>query len=125
MVNGAPSPGTMSPQPRGFDTAATQVLSGLGPYGPVLYASGPAGPRSQRASGAATAGQPARPGHGCRIAAGTVAGDLELTALGQPRLRLKGQPGPAISFSQAAGCLWAALDAYRPGGRGRRPAVGV
>jgi hypothetical protein len=34
---------------------------------------------------------------------------LELTALGQPRLRLKGQPGPAVSFSQAAGCLWAAL----------------
>ena len=34
---------------------------------------------------------------------------LETTALGQPRLRLKGQPGPAVSFSQAAGCLWAAL----------------
>ena len=34
---------------------------------------------------------------------------LELTALGQPRLFLDGQPGPAVSFSQAAGRLWAAL----------------
>jgi phosphopantetheinyl transferase len=34
---------------------------------------------------------------------------LETTALGQPRLLLKGRPGPSISFSQAAGCLWAAL----------------
>ena len=34
---------------------------------------------------------------------------LETTALGQPRLFLGGQPGPAVSFSQAAGCLWAAL----------------
>ena len=34
---------------------------------------------------------------------------LETTDLGQPRLFLGGQPGPAVSFSQAAGCLWAAL----------------
>ena len=34
---------------------------------------------------------------------------LETTVLGQPRLRLNGRPGPAVSFSQAAGCLWAAL----------------
>jgi len=46
-------------------------------------------------------------GGGTRIERGPVI--LEKTALGQPRLRLGEQPGPAISFSQAAGCLWAAL----------------
>jgi hypothetical protein len=34
---------------------------------------------------------------------------LGKTALGQPYLMLGGRPGPSISFSQAAGCLWAAL----------------
>ncbi|OGR26417.1 MAG: hypothetical protein A2139_10285 [Desulfobacca sp. RBG_16_60_12] len=34
---------------------------------------------------------------------------LAKTALGQPRLLLKGRPGPAISFSLAAGRLWAAM----------------
>jgi len=29
--------------------------------------------------------------------------------LGQPRLRLRGRPGPAVSFSRAAGRLWAAV----------------
>ena len=40
-------------------------------------------------------------------APGTVS--LEVTALGQPRLFLSGQPGPGVSFSQAAGRIYAAL----------------
>ncbi len=34
---------------------------------------------------------------------------LETTALGQPRLLLGGESGPAVSFSQADGRQWAAL----------------
>ena len=47
MINGAPHRCTISPQPhrpRRSDPAATQVLSGLGPGGPVIYASDLAGP---------------------------------------------------------------------------------
>jgi 4'-phosphopantetheinyl transferase superfamily len=104
MVNGAPHRWTLSPQPhgpRGCDAAAPQVLAGLGPGGPVLYASDLPGPGAkERLVRQLLAGLPGQE-------TGPVS--LELTALGQPRLRLKGQPGPAVSFSQAGGCLWAAL----------------
>ena len=100
---------TVSPhRPRWFDSGATQVLSGPGPHGPVFYASDQAGPGAKERlvrrllaslSGLETGGAWQSPE--------TVS--LELTALGQPRLMLQGQPGPAISFSQAAGRLWAAL----------------
>lgn len=112
MVNGAPHRWTVNPQPRRprrFDSGATQVLSGLGPYGPVFYASDLAGPgakeRLVRRLLASLPGQD--PDCAWRPERWPVS--LELTALGQPCLRLKGQPGPAVSFSQAAGCLWAAL----------------
>jgi len=88
------------------EAAAPQALSGLGPGAPVLYASDPAGAGVKERlvqrllAGLQTcgAGQPAP---------GTVS--LETTALGQPRLFLGGQPGPAVSFSQAAGGIYAAL----------------
>ena len=109
MVNGALPRWTVSPQPRRFDSGATQVLSGLGPYGPVLYASDLAGPgakeRLVRRLLASLPGQD--PGFASQPERWPVS--LEVTALGQPHLRLKGQPGPAVSFSQTAGRLWAAL----------------
>jgi hypothetical protein len=109
MVNGVPSPATISPQPRWFDSGAAQVLPGMGPHGPVLYASDLAGPgakeRLVRRLLACLPGQ--ETGGAARLERGPVS--LETTVLGQPRLRLQGQPGPAVSFSQAAGCLWAAL----------------
>jgi hypothetical protein len=112
MVNGAPNRGTTSPQahgPRCFAAGAPQVLSGLGPGSPVLYASDLAGPgvkeRLVRRLLASLSGQ--ETGGAARLERGPVT--LETTVLGQPRLRLKGHPGPAVSFSQAAGCLWAAL----------------
>ena len=108
MVHGAPHRCTISPRPHGplwFDAAAPQVLSGLGPDGPVIYASDLAGPGAkERLVRRLLAVLPGRETDG---ALGPVG--LETTALGQPRLRLKGRPGPSISFSQAAGCLWAAL----------------
>jgi hypothetical protein len=110
MVNKTPPRWTVRPQPprpRRFASGGAQVLPGLGPYGPVLYASDLAGPGSKerlvRRLLASLAGQE----KGRFLQPGTVS--LELTALGQPRLLLKGHPGPAISFSQAAGCLWAGL----------------
>ena len=103
---------TISPQPhrpRWSDAAAPQVLSGLGPGGPVIYASDLAGPgakeRLVRRLLASLPGQ--ETGGAGQSAPGPVS--LETTALGQPRLMLRGQPGPAVSFSQAAGRLWAAL----------------
>ena len=111
-MNGASHRWTVSPQPhrpRRVDSGATQVLSGPGPYGPVLYASDLAGPgakeRLVRRLLASLPGQD--PGFASQPELWPVS--LELTALGQPRLRLNGQPGPAVSFSQAAGRLWAAL----------------
>lgn len=112
MVKGMPHQGIISPPPQGprwSEAAAPQTLSGLGPGGPVIYASDLAGAgakeRLVRRLLASLPGQEA----GCawQSAPGTVS--LESTTLGQPRLRLKGQPGPAISFSQAGECLWAAL----------------
>ena len=112
MVNGAPQRWTISPQPHGprwFDAAATQVLSGLGSGNPVLYASDINGPGvKERLARRLLASLPGREtGGAARLERGPVI--LEKTVLGQPRLSLKGQPGPAVSFSQAAGCLWAAL----------------
>jgi hypothetical protein len=108
MVIGASHRWTISPQshgPRRFDPAAPQVLSGLGPGDPVIYASDLNGVDvKERLVRRLLASLPGLKPDG---ASGPVS--LEKTALGQPRLRLKGQPGPAVSFSQAAGCLWAAL----------------
>jgi hypothetical protein len=108
MVIGAPHRWTISSQshgPRRFYPAMPQVFSGLGPGGPVIYASDLNGPGvKERLVRRLLASQPGlKPGG----ASGPVS--LEKTALGQPRLRLKGQPGPAISFSQAEDRLWAAL----------------
>jgi len=108
MADGAPDRAIISPHPHrppGVGPAAPQFLSGLGPGGPVIYASDLPGPgakeRLVRRLLAGLPGQemddPSRPM------------TLETTGLGQPRLFLGGQPGPAVSFSQAAGCLWAAL----------------
>ena len=112
MVNATPPPWTISPppgRPRWSEAAAPQVLSGLGPCDPVIYASDLAGAgakeRLVRRLLACLPGQ--ETGGAGQSAPGRV--NLELTALGQPRLILGGQPGPAVSFSQAAGCLWAAL----------------
>lgn len=112
MVNGAPNRWTISPppqQPHWSEAAAPQVFSGLGPRAPVIYGSDLAGPgakeRLVRRLLACLPGQ--KTGGAGQSAPGTVS--LELTALGQPRLILGGQPGPAVSFSQAAGRIYAAL----------------
>jgi phosphopantetheinyl transferase len=85
------------------------VFSGLGPGEPVIYASDLAGAgakeRLVRRLLACLPGQ--ETGGAGQWAPGPVS--LELTALGRPRLFLGGQPGPAISFSQAAGRIWAAM----------------
>jgi hypothetical protein len=112
MVNGAPNRWTISLQPRRprwSEAAAPQVLSGLGPCDPVIYSSDLAGAGAkERLVRRLLASLPGREtGCASRPARGPVS--LEKTALGQPRLMLGGQPGPAVSFSQAAGCLWAAL----------------
>jgi hypothetical protein len=108
MVNGAPHRWTISAQPhrsRRSDAATTQVLSGLGPGGPVIYASDLAGPGAkERLVRRLLTGLPGQETGGASRPV-----SLEKTALGQPRLMLGGRPGPSISFSQAAGCLWAAL----------------
>jgi len=44
MVNGAPTRWTVSPQPRRFEPGGAQTLAGLGPHGPVFFASEVAGP---------------------------------------------------------------------------------
>ena len=109
MVNGTPHRCTISPPPHRFDAAAPQVLSGLGPGGPVIYASDLAGPgakeRLVRRLLVSLPGQ--KTGSASQPVRGPVR--LEKTVLGQPLLLLGRQPGPAVSFSQAAGCLWAAL----------------
>jgi hypothetical protein len=110
MVNKTPPRWTVRPQPprvRRFAAGGAQVLPALGPYGPVLYASDLAGPGAKERLVRRLLASLAGPEKGSAMPPGTVT--LELTALGQPRLLLRGQPGPAISFSQAAGCLWAAL----------------
>jgi phosphopantetheinyl transferase len=85
------------------------VLSGLGPEAPVIYA-------SDLAEACAKERLVRRlltslPGQDTCAAGQSAPGlvSLESTALGQPRLILDGQPGPAVSFSQAAGRIYAAL----------------
>jgi phosphopantetheinyl transferase len=111
MVNATASPGTISPPPgrrRWSETAAPQVLAGLGPREPVIYASDPAGAGAkERLVRRLLACLPGQQTEGTAPSAGTVS--LEVTALGRPRLFLGGQPGPAVSFSQAAGRIYAAL----------------
>jgi phosphopantetheinyl transferase len=71
----------------------------------VLYASDLAGPGAkERLVRRLLAGLPGR-----ETAGAVPPVTLETTALGQPRLMLGGRPGPAVSFSQAAGRRWAAL----------------
>jgi len=112
MVNVTPPPWTISPpprRPRWTEAAPPQVFSGLGPGDPVIYTSHLAGAgakeRLVRRLLACLPGQDT--GGAGHSASGPVS--LELTALGQPRLFLGGQPGPAVSFSQAAGRVWAAM----------------
>ena len=128
MVNATPPPWTISPpprRPRWSEAAAPQVFSGLGPCDPVIYASDLAGAgakeRLVRRLLASLPGQ--ETGGAGQSAPGTVS--LELTALGQPRLFLGGQPGPGgIVFSGRRSPL-GRLDVHRPGGSGRRDAGGV
>jgi phosphopantetheinyl transferase (holo-ACP synthase) len=109
MLNGAKPPRTITSQLHPlhrFDATMTQKFAGLGPGGPVIYASAPMGPGVKEhlvrlllaglemAGNAGVAPEPLI---------------LETTSLGQPRLLLGGRPGPAVSFSQADGHLWAAL----------------
>jgi hypothetical protein len=105
MVNATASPRTISPPPhrlRRSEAAPPRVLSGLGPDEPVIYASDLAGAGAKECLVRRLLASLPR-----QSALGTVS--LELTALGQPRLILDGQPGPAVSFSQAAGRIYAAL----------------
>jgi len=112
MLPGEPNMGTASPQPHrrpGFDAAPAQALSGLGPHGPVIYAWERAGAGAkERLVRRLLAGLPG-------LDAGGASGPdrrtviLEETTLGQPLMKLGGQPGPAVSFSRTPGCLWAAL----------------
>jgi hypothetical protein len=112
VVNATASPWTISPppcRPRGSEAAAPQVFSGLGPCDPVIYASdlADAGAKERLVRRLLASLSAQEPGGAGQLGPGTVS--LELTALGQPRLFLGGQPGPAVSFSQSAGRLWAAL----------------
>jgi phosphopantetheinyl transferase len=85
------------------------VFSGLGPCEPVIFASDLAGAGAkERLVRRLLARLPGRETGGAwQSALETVS--LEVTALGQPRLFLGGQPGPAVSFSQAAGRIYAAM----------------
>jgi hypothetical protein len=109
MLHGGPQPRTITSQPqrsRHSDAVATQILSGLGPKAPVIYAWDLAGPGAkERLVRRLLAGLET----GCIPGAELGPAVLETTTLGQPRLRLKGRPGPAVSFSQADGRVWAAL----------------
>jgi hypothetical protein len=111
MVNGTPPRWTISPpplRPRWLEATAPQVFSGMGPCDPVIYTSDLAGAGAkERLVRRLLASLPGQTGDAGQSAPGPVS--LELTALGQPRLFLGGQPGPAVSFSQAAGRLWAAM----------------
>jgi phosphopantetheinyl transferase len=85
------------------------VFSGLGPGDPVICASDLAGAGAkERLVRRLLASLPGQETDSAGTSTpGTVS--LELTALGQPRLFLGGQPGPAVSFSQAAGRIYGAL----------------
>ena len=112
MFHGAPPRCTINPpphRPHRSDAATTQILSGLGPGGPVIYVSGLAGPGAKERLVRRLLAS--LPGRETDFASQPELWPLSLgkTALGQPHLMLGGRPGPSISFSQAAGCLWAAL----------------
>jgi phosphopantetheinyl transferase len=112
MVNATASPRTISPpqrRQRCSEVAAPQVLSALGPGTPVIYASDLAGADAkERLVRRLLASLPNQETGGAGPSApGPVS--LEVTALGQPRLFLGGQPGPTVSFSQAAGRIYAAM----------------
>ena len=112
MVNATPPPWTISPpphRPRWSGAAAPQVFSGLGRREPVIYASDLAGAGAKERLVRQLLAS--LPGHDTGGAGQSAPGmvSLQLTALGQPRLFLDGQPGPAVSFSQAAGRIYAAL----------------
>jgi hypothetical protein len=112
MVNGTPPPWTISPpplRPQWPEAAAPQVFSGLGPRAPVIYASDLAGPGAkERLVRRLLASLPGQETGGAGQSAPELM-NLEVTALGRPRLFLDRQPGPAVSFSQAAGRIYAAL----------------
>jgi hypothetical protein len=112
MVNAAAPPRTIPPSPlrrRWPGVEPPQVLSGPGPDDAVMYTSDLAGAgakeRLVRRLLASLSGRDT--GGAGQWAPGPVS--LESTALGQPRLILDGQPGPAVSFSQAAGRIYAAM----------------
>jgi len=112
MVDATASPWSLNqppPRPRWPEAAAPEVFSGLGPGDPVIYASDLAGAGAkERLVRRLLASLPGRETNGAvQPSPGTMS--LELTALGQPRLFLGGQPGPAVSFSQAAGRIYAAI----------------
>lgn len=126
MVDATASPWSLNqppPRQRWSEAAAPQVFSGLGPGAPVIYTSDLAGAGAkERLVRRLLANLPGQETGGAgQSMPGTVS--LKLTALGQPRLFLGGQPGPAVSFSQAAGRIYAALtpagqvgvDAAMPG----------
>jgi 4'-phosphopantetheinyl transferase superfamily len=112
MVNVAAAPGNISPpplRPHGSEAAPPQVLSGLGPRQPVIYASDLEGAGvKKRLVRRLLAGLPGQETDGPGPSAPGMV-NLEVTTLGQPRLILDGQPGPAVSFSRAAGRIYAAL----------------
>jgi hypothetical protein len=126
MVHGTASKGIISPllrQPGWLDPAAPQLFSGLSPGAPLIYGSTLAGAGAKESLvRQLLASLPGREIGGAGQSAPEMV-RLELTALGQPRLFLGGQPGPAVSFSQAAGRIYAALtpagqvgvDAAMPG----------
>lgn len=109
MVEGAPHTWTMSPQLRRSEAAAPQLLPGLGRCESVIYASdSPGAGAKERLVRRLLASLPGQETDDAgQWPPGPVS--LQVTALGQPRLFLGGQPGPAVSFSQAAGRLYAAL----------------
>ena len=112
MVNASAFPWTISPPPRRAhwsEAAAPRVLSGLGPEAPVIYTSdlAIAGAKERLVRRLLTSLPGQETGAAGQSALGLVS--LESTALGQPRLILSGQPGPAVSFSHSAGRLYGAL----------------
>jgi hypothetical protein len=111
MIDGTPPRVTVSPplRPGWFDPAAPQLFSGLSPGAPLIYGSALAGAGAKESLvRQLLASLPGWETENARQPTpGTVT--LKVTALGQPRLFLYGQPGPAVSFSQAAGRIYAAL----------------
>ena len=123
MVNGAQHRWTASPQPHGprwGDAAATRVLSGLGPDGPVIYASDLNSPGvKERLVRRLLAGLPGRE-PGCAPPPSEVAGKSGENRPGPAAPVLRGQPGPAVSFLPGCRSPLGHPDLHRPGGSGHR-----